>query len=221
MTGWRFAILCGCVAAVALASGRAEGSQPGAQLVVVGAIVREGGAPLAVIQDRSTGKTAIYRIGDLVAGGRVLDISARRVLLDYQGAAVELRLAISPQGQGVPTTGVSRPPKAAAGESDEVPIPRIRRDELARLGRAPELVHQASPLGDTGVWVREVLPGGLFDALGVRRGDVIRDVNGLVPGATLTLTQALTQAAAQPSQMLRVHFERAGQMDSTYVRIDP
>ena len=145
MTGWRFAILCGCVAAVALAPGGAEGSQPGAQLVVVGAIVREGGAPLAVIQDRSTGKTAIYRIGDLVAGGRVLDISARRVLLDYQGAAVELRLAISPQGRGVPPTSVSRPPKAAAGEGDEVAIPRIRRDELARLGRAPPPPPPAPP----------------------------------------------------------------------------
>lgn len=242
-----YPLLAACVAAAALtaASAEAQSPVPGVQgstanpqrsegprkasdLALVGLIVREGGAPIAVIEDRRSKKQGLYKVGALVGGGRLARILEDRIVLVFTDGEVELRLAGTPSGvspappAGPATVIVEASPPSPPPDSTEsgsYRMPGIERAALETLIRSPDLIMQVTPHEERGVRVGEVRTATLFDLMGLRKGDVIRSVNGLAPGSTVPLPRAIEQAI--PAGLLRLEVERKGKVDIKYLQIRP
>lgn len=210
----------------------AEGLRKASDLALIGLIIREGAEGIAVIEDRRTKRQGLYRVGALVGGGRLTEILPDRVKLAFNDGEVELRLAGTPGGAApvppppgplvvVPPPGPSPPPPVhgQAGAETSSSFPGIDRTHLEELIRAPDLVMNVTPVEDRGVQVGDVRKSSLFEILGFRKGDIIRNVNGKVPGAAAPLPQVIEQAVE--GGMLRFHLERNGQTDVKYIQIRP
>ncbi len=97
---------------------------------------------------------------------------------------------------------------------------RVDRVTLDQLSHAPELITQVKSLGAEGVRVDKVQADGIFHKLGLQPGDIIRNINGRVPGSDLSLQQAVAQREMGET-MLRLEIERQGRMDVLYYEFDP
>lgn len=212
-------------------SPRTEGPRKAADLALIGLIIREGADGIAIIEDRRTRRQGLYRVGAMIGGGRLTEILPDRVTLVFVDGEVELRLA------GTPAEGTSAPPPSGpvvvipqpepsppppvpepVGETSS-PFPRIDRGSLDQLIRAPDPVMNVTPVEDRGVRVDEVRKASLFEVLGLRKGDIIRNVNGRVPGAADPLPRIIEQAVE--TGILRFELERNGRMDVKYLQIRP
>lgn len=209
----------------------AEGLRRASDLALIGLIIREGAEGIAVIEDRRTKRQSLYRVGALVGGGRLREILPDRVKLAFSDGEIELRLAGTPGVAAsappplgplvvVPSPVPSPPPRVPEpGAEASSPFPRIDRAHLDELIRSPDLVMNVTPVEERGVQVGDVRKSSLFEILGLRKGDIIRNVNGKVPGAAAPLPQVIEQAAQ--GGMLRFELERNGRMDVKYIPIRP
>jgi type II secretory pathway component PulC len=203
-------------------------------------ILREGEAPVALIETRRPQRQALYRIGDTVGEARIERILDDRAIVRYRGEEIVLRLAGSPAAPA--PTPAARPsgPAGAAGPRDPEVTARLR--ELARrlrdnpgdaeasaemrqlrAGQRPPLV-RASDLArsgaapdvaaavpvEGGVRVVEVSEEGLLQRLGLRPGDIVRRVNRRPVGPERSLGEALGEAAAAGSERLQIDLTRDG-----------
>lgn len=200
-----------------------------ADLALVGVIVKEGDESIAIIADRRAQKQGTYRVGAVVGGARITAILPDRVRLVLADGEAELRLA------GTPGGGTPLPPAAAPGPVVVVPdqprppaltgppppsdprFQRVDRATIEHLLNAQELLTEVAPLEDPGVRVVDVKQGGLLQTLGLRKGDVIRSINGRPVGQAAPLSQAVEQAAQVG--VIRVELERGGRMDVRYLQV--
>jgi type II secretory pathway component PulC len=207
---------------------------------LVGVILREGQAPVALIETPRPQRQALYRVGDTVGEARLERILEDRAILSYRGEEVVLRLAGSPAAPA--PTPAARPsgPASAAGPRDSEVTARLR--ELARrlrdnpgdaeasaemrqlrAGQRPAPVRasdlaQGSAAPDVaaalpvegGVRVVEVSEEGLLQRLGLRPGDIVRRVNRRPVGPERSLGEALGEAAAAGSERLQIDLTRDG-----------
>jgi type II secretory pathway component PulC len=100
-------------------------------LVLVGVVLGRGDGPIAVVEDRRTGKEALYRVGDRIQDVTLLAVAADRVILRAGGQDVELRLAASARSNPVPAV-VTPPPRTVPARSRARPRfnpwpPRVHR----------------------------------------------------------------------------------------------
>lgn len=196
-------------------------------LVLIGLILREGQEGIAVIENRKTKQQRLYRVGAVVAGARLTEILPDRVKLSFQGREVEVRLA------GTPGATAPRPAAAVSPEQPTPPrivpqpgadpsssaVVHVDRTRLAELIRTPDLAMNVTPIENRGVRVDSVRNSSLFEILGLRRGDVIRNVNGNVPGAAAPLPQVIERTADWG--MLRFDVERNGRTEVKYIGVRP
>jgi general secretion pathway protein C len=165
----------------------------------------QGSEARAVIEDATTGRQALYRVGDRVGGTRIAAIDWDRVTLER--GALEL---VTPEA-----ARVGRAAERAAVAPD--PPARVRRDDrVRRVGenafvvdrrelagavdgmsglltqlRAVAEVRDGRPAGFRLFHIRD---GSLFARLGLRDGDVVQRVNGSTiaePAALLDFLQRL------------------------------
>lgn len=204
---------------------RTEGPRRDADLALVGVIVREEGVPLAIIEDRQSKRQGVYKVGALVRGARVTRILEDRVVLTFADEEVELRLAgATGDGPPAPPPIAAAVPEPAVGAPVSPPshqpgVPHLERATLDRLLGMPDAIMDATPLEEgVGVKVTQVRRSTLFEVLGLRKGDVIRSVNGRFPGASVTVPQAIQQGLE--TGMIRLEVERDGKHDVRYIQIE-
>lgn len=233
------AVLAGTVALAGLAHAESASRETPEQrqtitrdldLAIVGVVIPDGGEPFAVVEDVRTRKQAMYRTGASLGGGRIVKILEDRLVLALPDGDVELRLAGAPGIGGAPdrsprlATSVSEAPASVAAPRAWPEDPRgrfrqIDRDMLDTLIQGTEAATDVIPMPQQGVRVSQVRPGGLFQALDLRKGDVIRSVNGQPLRSRLPLSTALEQATS--TGMLRLELERGGRHDVKYLQIRP
>jgi type II secretory pathway component PulC len=192
-------------------------------LAVAGIILRDGEDPIAILEDVKTKKQNVYKVGAGVGGGRITEITPEKVTIRFADGEVELRLsATAPGGPLVPPVSGGGPaalPSVAPAPARQSPFPHVQRATLENLLRSPDLITQVTPV-DHGVRIGEVHRDSVFEALGLRSGDVIRMINEHIPGSTVPLSQAVEQAV-QRGGILRIHVERNGRPDMKYIQVQP
>ncbi len=144
----------------------------------------------AAVEDRDSKLTRTVRIDDeLRAGVMVLRIERRRIVLQENGSPRELVL--------------EEDPAVAAAVAGRTPVPRPRRApgprELRQAADAPQprpappldvrnpatLFAQARILPKyengqmIGVQLNAIKPGSMFEQIGIKNGDVIKELNGI------------------------------------------
>lgn len=205
---------------------RIEGAGIEADLALVGVIIREDGESLAVVEDRKAKRQTFYKVGASLAGATVKTILPDRVVLAFADGEVQLRLVGTP-GEPVqlgprpnPVTPAPVDVTQAAAVSTVAPgFARVERSLVEHLSRSQELYTHVTMLPNGGAQLGEVRQGGLLHALGLRKDDVIRSVNGRFIGQNLTLASVVEQAIQ--SQVIRIEYVRAGQPAVRYVAVQP
>lgn len=158
---------------------------PPPDLQAVGAVVS--GNPLrSVAVLRSGGRTRLCAIGESAFGGRVTLVGRELVMLDFDGASLELRL----------TTGVTRadarpagPPSVATAPRREDKAPGARTMERREVERrlaleVPRILSEttAVPVMDegrsAGIALTRVPESSLLTDAGLQAGDVLTEING-------------------------------------------
>ena len=212
---------------------------------LVGVILKEGQAPVALIETPPQ-RQALYRVGDTVGEARIEQIHEDRAIVRYRGQEVVLRLARSPTATPpgpVPLPAASGPAEPDADarlrelarrlrddpndaeasaemrrlRADQLRAPVSARD-LAQSSAAPD-VASALPVED-GVRLTEVSEGGLLARLGLRPGDVVRSVNQRPVGPDHSLSEALADAATG-SESVQIELTRGGAQTRQEHRLVP
>lgn len=181
-----------------------------ANLVLIGTVVA-GEDSLALIQEGRT--TGIYRLGQEVTGGGKIEAIERNfvVLLHRDGSRENL---VIPTESPTPARAAATAAPAAAAGAGAAPayniqqigenkwqIPRQTAEEAR--GNLNELLRQARMeprivAGQTeGFIVRMIRPNSFLDMLGIRRGDVLMEINNIQlnsPERALQIFQQLREA---------------------------
>ncbi len=172
-------------------------------LLLVGTVLSDAGKSVAIFEDNKTNAQQFHRLGDTIEGGRIMKILKDRVFLTKDDVEVELKI-----GYGTGSTFGYE-----GGSGSYQAKQETLRDTLERLSRAPELIPQPEQPDDEGFHVGEFSGNDLLGKLGLQTGDIIRDINGLVPGAGLSLKEAVTQVLKDDDELLQIGVEREGYME--------
>jgi len=175
------------------------------------AVQPRGGCALVVVQGQPE---SAYCVGEELAPGARLDAVEKDrivILRNGQREAVTLKDLEKTAGLIVPPPVL--PPIVQPGASGGQVVDR--RQLQQQLGK-PEFLSQALivPNPDGGFLVRQVQPGSLYEKLGLRQGDVIRNVNG----QTLTSMDDVMRLYQQfgSAQRVLVEVQRQGRNETLY-----
>lgn len=141
-------------------------TRQGINLKLIGTVVGSADHTYAVIEDLSSKRQELYRLGDLVKEAKLIEITRNRVVLDNRGRREELlsfekhdsipsSAEASPRPAGLPRPAVPRPPTPEPRDNepsseeqrreDDVEIERVS-ENLWRISR-DDLVEQLDNLG--------------------------------------------------------------------------
>lgn len=175
-----------------------------------------GGEARAVIEDGTTRRQELYRVGDAIAGGRVAAIDWDRVTLAVGDGETVLELEPPPTG-GAAAEERAEPAAAPVRVSAEERIRRtgddawiVDRRALAGSDGMSGLLTQLRAVAE----VRDGRPAGfrlfqirqdsLFARLGLRDGDVVRRVNGAEIAEPAALLGFLDRLRSEPRVALDI-----------------
>lgn len=139
----------------------------------------------------SGGRTRVVTVGEAAFGGRVLEIGATSVALDFDGARVEVPLASSSgplarsEAQAQPTAAQAAPATLTLARAE---MDRRLGSELDRI-LAETTLRPATTDGDRigGLVLSRVPEGTLLTDAGLRTGDVLMEINGVAIDSLATL----------------------------------
>lgn len=180
------------------------------------------GALAASVTAGSPAERAGIKRGDVILGLNGAPVSDSRdlslkVSMMAPGTPVKLKVFRDGHEQEIPVTLAELPANAqTAGDADKGTSPGpqlgISVDQLT-----PRTVRQLSlPAQTTGVVVTDVQSASPAEEAGLRRGDVIQEVNRKPVTSTQQFRSAVQQAGSQPVLLL---IDRGG--DRMYVVVDP
>lgn len=157
-----------------------------------GTAVRDAGDSFAVIEDRRTRKEDLYHTGDMILGeAKLTQIFRDRVVILREGKEEVLELSVSKEvGKGgrrevasskpqplVPGSGVQRLDANRWSVSrEELESAKANMSQLMTQVRIAPNFTEGQP---DGFKLLSIKRGSLFDRLGLRNGDVIRQINGM------------------------------------------
>jgi len=158
-----------------------------------GTAVRDGGESFAVIEDKRARKEDLYRTGDMILGeAKLIQILEDRVVILREGKKEVLELFAEKE-----TSKTSQKVVASAQPSHVIPGSGIRRLGTRRWSVSQEEIESAKANMSQlmtqiritpnfvegkpdGFKLLSIRRGSLFDRLGLRSGDVVRRVNGVL-----------------------------------------
>lgn len=157
-----------------------------------GTAVRDGGDSFAVIEDRRARKEDLYRIGDMILGeAKLMQIFQDRVVLLREGKKEILELFVEKEeakGRRKEVASSKSPPSVLGRGVRRLGSNRwsISREEmesvkanLSQLMTQVRIVPNFTEEKPDGFKLLSIKRGSLFDRLGLRNGDVIRQINGV------------------------------------------
>src|SRR5262249_21709657 len=139
---------------------------------------------------RSGGRERIVGVGDAAFGGKVSQIGAATVSLDYDGQRVEVRLAGASTPAPAPASAAGAPPP----DADPTARSMERREVERRLGQeVPRILAETTLVPVTeagqlaGFTLTRMPEGSLLTDAGLRPGDVLTSVNDVPIDSLATL----------------------------------
>jgi general secretion pathway protein C len=214
-----------------------SGSGQAPPLTLIGVLVsKDASSSVAVLKNEASGSVTLLKVGEKVQGLELLEISRDRAILSDGSRVFELFLNIraAVQTRAMP----KKTAKLVAGEEDKslnatssaVPVEkeffkseietRIRA-ELPKILKESQLVPHFGSGGIDGVQIVRWLPGSsLLSDIGIREGDIIKQVNEIrldSPSALFRLQRAVLQ-----TRHFDVLVERDGKFRRySYILKDP
>ena len=181
-------------------------------ITLTGVVVRaSGGCALVIVQGQPE---SAYCVGeDVVPGARLESVLRDRIVIVRGGAREAVVMKDADETPGAAGAAMTSPIVQPLGADRQVVD---RRQLQQQLGR-PEFLSQALIVpnpGGGGFLVREVQSGSLYEKLGLRPGDVIRNVNGQ-PITNMDDLMRLYQQFGSAERVL-VDVQRQGRSETLY-----
>ena len=158
-----------------------------------GTAVRDGGGSFAVIEDKKARKEELYRIGDMILGeAKLIQIFEDRVVVLREGKKEILELFAEKEkgGKGPKVVAAAQPSRVTPGRGirrlgatrwslsqAEVESAKTNMSQLMTQIRIVPNFVEGKP---DGFRLSSIKRGSLFDRLGLRSGDVVRRINGVL-----------------------------------------
>jgi general secretion pathway protein C len=182
-------------------------------LVLMGTISGSPVASRAILRDVQSNVQEEYRLGDVVAGARVQSIEKNAVVLLHNGQSKVLRLQVGrnhPQSNTKASVSQAGSAVANAARSDSLPIqPAPQMGGQLDTIMSSATIEPYSVNGQTeGLRISGLDQIPVVRDIGLRDGDVIREVNGHQLTNKRKAYQVLQKAKTQPT--LSVELQRAG-----------
>ncbi len=179
-------------------------------ITLTGVAVRPtGGCALVIVQGQP--ESAFCAGEELTPGVRLDGVERDRIVILRNGAreAVPLKDNDKAVSLIVPSAPPIVQPSATGGQLVD------RRQLQQQMGR-PEFLSQALivPNADGGFLVRQIQPGSLYEKLGLRPGDVIRNVNGQALTSMDDVMRLYQQFGS--AQRVLVEVQRQGRNETLY-----
>ena len=173
-------------------AGEVAASSP-SSLKLLGTVAWTKTRSIAVIEDKTSRKIDVYKVGDKVGGYEVVKIERGRVYLASNGKQEVLELPDISKTSGTVAQG-------SRGKGRSRPFARLPMDGIKRDGNRFEVDHSVieKALGDMGSLLRHarVVPyfkdgkvqgfkifrirkGSLYEQIGLNNGDIIQRINGV------------------------------------------
>jgi len=179
-------------------------------LTLTGVAVRPtGGCALVIVQGQP--ESAFCTGEELTPGVRLDAVERDRIVILRNGAREAVSLKDSDKAASLIVS--PPPPMVQPGASGGQVVDR--RQLQQQLGR-PEFLSQALivPNVDGGFLVRQIQPGSLYEKLGLRPGDVIRNVNGQALTSMEDVMRLYQQFGS--AQRVLVEVQRQGRNETLY-----
>ena len=130
----------------------------------------------AVIEDKKVRQQSLYEVGDSVQGAKIKKILRQKIILTYQGKDQVLEMELDDK-----KLSRSRIP---AGKTKFNPIPVNKAmiddssDDIGALMRQVKFRPHFTEGEPDGLMVYGIRPNSVFRQMGLRNGDIIKDING-------------------------------------------
>jgi general secretion pathway protein C len=172
----------------------------------------QGDEARAVIEDTTTHRQELYRVGDRIGGARIAAIDWDHVTLERAGVEEQLALsapATTPTEEAAPTENAAAPDDRIRRTSENAFIVDRRALAGALDGmsgvmtqlRAVAEVHDGRPAGFR---LFQIQDDSLFAQLGLQNGDVVQRVNGSAIGEPAALLGFLQRLKTEPRVALDI-----------------
>lgn len=167
----------------------------------------------AVIEDKKVRKQALYQIGDLIQGAELKKILRNKVILVFQGKDQFLEVQTnSGNGPGIRSEKTTIPVEAA-------PVKRVlyndALDDIGSMMRQIKFRPHFSEGEPDGLMVYGIRPNSVFRKIGLRNGDIIKEVNGVGIVSENDVPSLLTEIEDQDDLKLTL-FRRGKIKELTY-----
>ncbi len=160
---------------------------PPPDLTAVGVVTSaHGGRSVAIL--RAAGRSRVVAVGDTAFGGQVSAIESGRVVIDFEGQPVELRLPRAQHAKAAAPLVAAAPEPATDGVTlDRRELERRLASETSRILAETTLTPVMSGSQVSGFTLSRVPEGSLLSDAGLRAGDVLTSVNDVPIDSLATL----------------------------------
>lgn len=179
-------------------------------LALLGTVSGDSLAAFAVIAERDVQTQKLYRLGDSILDGVIVDISKDKVIIRRNGKDQILTMqnqgayqgAMQPDGTGLKNQDIQRK-KGSFG----IPGGSSEMMEIASPVRVRSCVFEG---GTSGLELVAIKPGSLIEKMGVKTGDIIEEIDG----KPITKPDEMIFAYEQAQSALPSFFSEGKRVDS-------
>ena len=125
-----------------------------------------------IVEEKGKGKQKLYRIGDMIGSARLVRITRNTAVLSSDGRDLVMKIKETAEGA---SAGRSR------GQGSQIAI--SKQDVMQSMGDLKSIMSQAvvrpylAEGAQQGFIVSNIVPGSLYERMGLKNGDVVMDVN--------------------------------------------
>ncbi len=145
------------------------------KLVLWGTVTGEGQV-YAVIEDKKVRQQALYEVGDSVQGAKVIKILRHEVILNHGGK--DQVLEMETDNKNVSTNKMSLPEVSASVPPVNTAVTDNFSNDINILMKQIKMRPHFSEGEPDGLMVYGIRPNSVFRQIGLRNGDIIKDING-------------------------------------------
>lgn len=130
----------------------------------------------AVIEDKKLRKQGLYEAGDSVQGAKIKKIFRHEVILNYQGADQVLEMSADVKNSLASNSRSKK--KKVPVETQKTDEPADGGSDLNSLIKQVRMRPRFSGGEPDGLMLYGIRPSSVFNQVGLKNGDIIRDING-------------------------------------------
>lgn len=130
----------------------------------------------AVIEDKKIRKQALYEVGDLIQGARIKKILRHEVILTWQGKDQVLKMEIDKKNVAAKFKMPGQIMKSLKASNPKALLDKL--PDAGFLKKQIKLRPYFSGGQPDGLMVYGIRPRSVFKQMGLRNGDIVKDING-------------------------------------------